>query len=243
MRLAIIIPALLLLTASCKHAGDAFKSYGEEISETRYVGSFDRIYAGEKFDIVLIQDSARAGTVVMTAGENVISGYSSKVVNGELRLVNENKFNWVRKLKVRQSVRVYFSTLNELQISGSARFTSEGIIVNTGTLSIKNGGLEDAVLNVRGDYIYADCTNTGGVELSGSCFLFSASVDDISFVKAPDLDAEKCYISSFSKAASIVNGIKELEVKLYGTGDIYYKSVPSSVFRVELNGSGKIYKY
>lgn len=234
---------LILLMVSCSHAGDAFKSYGPEITESRYTGEFERIQAGEKFDITLVQDTSKAGTVEITAGKNVISGYTSKVINGELKLLNENKFNWVRNLKIRQKVTVYFKTLNELNIGGSAKFVSAGTIVSNSTININHGGLEDADLRIKGDYIYANCTNTGGVILKGSCFLLSASVDDISFVHALELEAEKCFISSFSKEKSLVNGVKELEIKLFGTGDILYKATPSSTFKVEQKGTGRVYLY
>lgn len=243
MKRLVYICLFYAMLSACKQGDDLFTSYGPETTETRQVGEFNKILAGEKFDVILVQDSAKAGTVEMTAGKNVIDGYTSKVSNGELRIANDNKFNWVRKLQVRQRVLVYFRNLDHLQINGSAKFSCRDSIVNTGTIEINHGGLEDADLHIKGDYIYVNGTNTGGVNLSGSCFLLSASIDDISFINAMNLNAEKCYISSFSKDDSYVNGRIDLDIKLYGTGNIYYSRTPLNNFNVISKGTGKVIKF
>lgn len=175
---------LSIVFIGCSQADDLFTSYGEEITVTRKVTDFTKIKAGEKFDILLVQDSAKAGTIELSAGKNVIDGYLTEVNNGELYINNSNKFNWVRKLQIRQKVVVYFKNLEELQINGSAKFSCADTIISKTSITIKHGGLEDADLMIKGDYIFVDCTNTGGVNLSGSCFLLSSSVDDISFVNS-----------------------------------------------------------
>jgi hypothetical protein len=237
------VTTLCLLLLGCGHGMDLFKSYGPEVTETRVCGEFTEISAGEKFDIELVCDTAKAGTFEITAGKNVISGYTGKVVNGELRLLNENKFNWVRKLKVRQRVVVYFKTLNRIQVKGSAKYSSRNIFANTSEFTINHDGLEDADLKINGDYIYANCNNTGGVHLSGKCFLLSATADDISYVNSLQLDAEKCYLSSFSLSDSYLRASKEMAIKLYGAGNVYYTDTPSVSFLVEVSGKGKVIKY
>ncbi len=241
MRKYLLILSIVL--GACQQADDLFTSYGEDITETRKVSDFTKIKAGEKFDIVLVQDSLKAGTVELTAGKNVIDGYLTEVNNGELYINNSNKFNWVRKLQIRQKVVIYFKNLEELQIDGSAKFTSRDTIVSKTSITIKHGGLEDADLTIKGDYIFVDCTNTGGVNLSGSCFLLSSSVDDISYVNSKNLIADKCYINSFSKDDSYVDGNSVMDIKLYGTGNVYYRTGISTSVTIEAKGKGKVIKY
>lgn len=243
MKVPVCLIVLSLLTASCEKAGDLFRSYGPETTETRQIGYFTSINAGEKFDVILVQDSAKAGTAEVTAGKNVISGYTTKVTGDELRIVNENSFNWVRKLNVRQKVVVYFRKLEKIQISGSAKFTCRGKIKSEKEFRVDHGGLEDAEFDVEGDYIFVNATNTGGLVLTGSCYMLSASVDDISFIKSFDLDAEKCYLHSFSRENSYVYGKDVLDIKLYGAGNIYYRQLPSVNFSVEDSGEGSVLKY
>lgn len=231
-----------LFFSNCKHADDLLTSYGNETTETRKVESFDKLLAGEKFDIELVQDSAKAGTIEITAGENVIKGYTTKVSNGELIIANDNKYNWVRKLQVRQKVVVYFETLKNIQINGSAKFTCRDTFVNKNILEINHGGLEDADIKVKGDYVFVNCTNTGGVNLQGSCFLLSASVDDISFINAYKLNAEKAYISSFSKDDSYIFGRKIVDIKLWGTGNIHYKDSSNTTVNIIDTGEGQVIK-
>lgn len=241
MRKYLLILSIVL--GACQQADDLFTSYGEVITVTRKVSDFTKIKAGEKFDIILIQDSLKAGTIELSAGKNVIDGYLTEVNNGELYINNSNKFNWVRKLQIRQKVVVYFKDLEVLQIDGSAKFTSQDTIVSKTSITIKHGGLEDADLTIKGDYIFVDCTNTGGVNLSGSCFLLSSSVDDISFVNSKNLIADKCYINSFSKDDSYVDGNSVMDIKLYGTGNVYYRTGISTSITIEAKGTGKVIKY
>lgn len=235
----------IAVLSGCSHIGDLVTSYGSDTTVTRHVDDFTKITAGEKFDIFLIQDSAKAGTIEVTAGKNVIEGYTTEVVDGELHIKNKNKFNWVRKLKVRQKVVVYFKMLEKLQINGSAKFTSLDTIRggSGSTFRISHGGLEDAHLIVKHDYIYADCTNTGGVFVSGNCFLFSGSVDDISFLDTRNLVAQKAYISSYSRVDSHIDATNELGIKLFGVGSIYYHNTPSGLLDVEDKGEGQVIKY
>lgn len=241
MRKYLLILSIVL--GACQQVDDLFTSYGEVITVTRKVSDFTKIKAGEKFDIILIQDSLKAGTIELSAGKNVIDGYLTEVNNGELYINNSNKFNWVRKLQIRQKVVVYFKDLEVLQIDGSAKFTSQDTIVSKTSITIKHGGLEDADLTIKGDYIFVDCTNTGGVNLSGSCFLLSSSVDDISFVNSKNLIADKCYINSFSKDDSYVDGNSVMDIKLYGTGNVYYRTGISTSVTIEAKGTGKVIKY
>ncbi len=234
---------LSIVFIGCSQADDLFTSYGEEITVTRKVTDFTKIKAGEKFDILLVQDSTKAGTIELSAGKNVIDGYLTEVNNGELYINNSNKFNWVRKLQIRQKVVVYFKNLEELQINGSAKFSCADTINSKTSITIKHGGLEDADLMIKGDYIFVDCTNTGGVNLSGSCFLLSSSVDDISFVNSKNLVADKCYINSFSKDDSYVDGNSVMDIKLYGTGNVYYRTGNSATLTIEAKGTGKVLKY
>jgi len=243
MKTLTLILGLSLMLTACKQGDDLFTSYGEEITVSRKVGDFTKIKAGEKFDIILVQDSAKAGDIELTAGKNVIDGYLTEVNNGELYINNSNKFNWVRKLQIRQKVVVYFKDLEELQINGSAKFTSADTIISKTRITVKHGGLEDADLIVKGDYIFVDCTNTGGVNLSGSCFLLSASVDDISFVNSKNLIADKCYLNSFSKDDSYVDGISVVDIKLYGTGNVYYRTGLNTSVSIDAKGKGKVIKY
>lgn len=243
MKTTQLIVTLSLFLMACKQGNDLFTSYGEEITVSRKVDEFTKIKAGEKFDILLVQDSARAGEIELTAGKNVIDGYLTEVNNGELYINNSNQFNWVRKLQIRQKVVVYFKNLEEMQINGSAKFSSVDTIFSKTSINIKHGGLEDADLLVKGDYIFVDCTNTGGVNLSGSCFLLSASVDDISFVNSKNLVADKCYLNSFSKDDSYVDGNSVLDIKLYGTGNVYYRTGINTSVSIDAKGKGKVIKY
>jgi hypothetical protein len=235
----IFLCSLLCLTA-CKRAGDLFTSYGKEVTKTRLVGEYTGLEVGEKFDVLLIQDSALAGRIDITAGEHVIDGYTTEVKNGTLYIQNSNQYNWVRKLQVRQKVVLYLKQLNDINIKGSAKISSQDTLINTSELRIQHNGLEDAHLMVKGDYVFIDAYNTGGVVMAGKCFMLSASADDISYIDARYLNAEKCYMVSFSKDDSYVFGRSVLDLQLRGTGNLYYKDSSFTQTQFKDLGEGKI---
>jgi hypothetical protein len=72
--------------------------------------------------------------------------------------------------------------------------------------------------------------------------LFSASVDDISFVNAFNLNAEKTYISSFSKDDSYIFGRNIVDIKLWGTGNIHYKDSSNTTVKIIDTGEGQVIK-
>jgi len=242
MKQIIYILSLVVLLGACKRAEDLVTSYGKEVEQTRQVGNFRAISAGEKFDIVLIQDSALDGTVKMTAGSHVIDGYVSEVRNGVLVLENINKYNWVRKLKVRQKAVIYFKKLDSLSVRGSAKFTSGSAIVQKNELKIIHNGLEDLELTIFTNDINVRGDNTGGIILHGKCNIYRGNADDISFVDNRDLVSDDTYFNSFSQEDSYVNAKNILGLKVFGNGNIYYFNTPSNTSSFERFGKGEIIK-
>ncbi len=235
---------LLLISLSftaCKRADDLFKSYGKETTKTRQVGNFNKLVVGEKFDLELVQDSTKNGRIEITAGANVIDGYTTEIVNNELQITNKNLFNWVRKLKVRQKVVVYFKILDEIQINGSARVWSRDTIQQK-TMAISHDGLENAEFTVLINNLSFKGTNTGGLIFKGRSYIFSASVDNISFVNTKDMRTDDTYITSFSKADSYVDADKKLYITVFGSGNLYYSITPSDTLDLNQMGEGKIFK-
>lgn len=244
MRILIYIMTVALCCISCENLDDMFKSYGPETTETRQVASFRVISAGEKFDIELKQDSAKDGMIEMTAGRNVISGYTTTVKDGVLLIENSNKFNWVRKLKVRQKVVVYFRQLDSLNVRGSAKFTAYDTIRQKNQLMIIHNGLEDIELNIVTNDINVRGENTGGIILRGKCNIFRGNADDISFIDNRDLITDDTYFTSFSMEDSHVDAKNILGLKVYGEGNIYYSLTPSNSIssNFEQFGKGRIIK-
>ena len=236
----LITLSIILSIAACKRPGDLFKSYGDDVTKIRQVNAYDGLEVGEKFDVVLVQDSTQDGRIEITAGEHVIDGYTTEVKNGTLYIQNSNQFNWVRKLQIRQKVVLYFKDLNHINIKGSAKITCKDTLVNPHELRIQHNGLEDAHFTVKGDYVFIDGYNTGGVVMAGKCFMLSASADDISYIDARDLYADKCYMVSFSKDDSYVFGHSVLDLQLRGTGNLYYKASSTTQTSFKDLGDGNI---
>ena len=193
----LVLGCMLIFFSNCNTAEDIITSYGKEITVKRQIGSFSSMIAGEKFDIELRQDSTKEGELEMTAGENVIDGYVTEIKNGELMIENRNKFNLVRNLKVRQKVVVYFKTINKIQINGSAKFTCKDTIKQK-VFSLSHDGLENAEFTVLINNLDFKGTNTGGVILKGRSYIFSVSVDNLSFLDSKGMRTDYCQRNCFN---------------------------------------------
>ncbi len=239
MRVGALILIIISLLSSCEHASDIIKSYGAETTVERKIGSFNELEVGEKFDIELVQDSALEGTLYLTAGKNVINGFTTKVENGILKIKNDNKFNWVRNLKVRQKIVLYYSNINKIQIYGAAKIWNNDTM-KLNDLIILHAGTEDINLNIKIGNLNFSGSEVGGGIFTGTAYLFSASVDNLSYVNSTQLINDDTYLTSFSRRDSYVKARKKLMLDLYGYGNIYYKLNPIDWLKTNDLGKGEI---
>ncbi|MBC7425149.1 MAG: DUF2807 domain-containing protein [Bacteroidia bacterium] len=229
---------IFLSGCSKDHLFDAFKSAGPDASITRKTESFTQIRVGEKFDVLLVQDTIEK--VIITAGEHIVNGFSSEVKDGKLIVKNGNKANWVRHLKVRHKVEIHFIKIDKIEIEGAAHFTNKDTIVLP-VLDIQHNGVEDAEFNIRINNFTCSGKKTGGIKLNGSAIIFSCSFEELSYFNGRDLYISDGYLTNYSVTPSYIYAEKKLELMNYGSGNIYYLNQPVS-FDSKIFGTGQIIK-
>jgi hypothetical protein len=116
MKIQVLISAtiLCLLTACEKqNRDDCLTGAGDEKVEIRQLPPFNSIFAEDRVNLEFRNDTAYR--VEVTFGENIIKHVRTEVVDGELRIGNAARCNWVRDLSVKPRAVIYspgFSQFN-----------------------------------------------------------------------------------------------------------------------------------
>ena len=242
----LLLPGMILLAlvtgfSSCSKSGDCFKGTGNVIKETRIVSDFDTLVAGENIDIILTQDTVNS--VVVEAGEKIISGITTKVTDRQLEIGNTNSCNWVRSYDKPLNVYVHVKNLRKIY------YLSAGNISTTNTLTPESfmldvwGGCGSIALtlNVNTGYIY-EHLGTADITISGKVLINSVVASDFGFLQLKDLQSDYCYVSNTGTNDCYVNVTKYLDAKIRSIGNIYYTGKPDTV-NCYISGTGQLIEF
>lgn len=231
MRWTLII-LLSLLVFSCKKAEDrrCFKSVGKEVTIERNVDSFDKIYVGPNMKITLVQDSL--DKVVITGGDNLVNFISSDVVDGQLRIENNNTCNFLRSYKHEVSVEIHFTSLKEFYFEGTKPVNCIGTIKSNNLIVVIRDGAGAVNLNVDCGNLNVTVTNGwGNFEVSGTTVNLHLDIRSNGFGNTNNLVAtQDVNVSSDSGGVIQVNAEGAvLKAQTSSSGDIWYVGTPSDI--------------
>lgn len=243
MRFKLSITLLLVFTLiGCKkhQLNDCFSSAGEDSEETRSLGSFDKIWVGDKLEVVLFQDTSGPEKMVIKGGENLFEGIVTTIENGELRIDNQNICNFVRSYKKKLVVEIYLKSLSRIEVATAANVRCNDTIV-TPYLNILHHSMGDMNLNIIADEIFVQSLNGAGTIINGKVGVIKASVEGISFLDCRNCDCNSVFVDTHSPLDCFINANDIIFVKIYNSGNIYYVKEPSTQKEVnEKTGEGEL---
>ncbi len=230
---------MVLFTISCGKEGRCIAAFGDTASEFRELTGIKSIKVGEKFDVVLTCDSAEKEGIKIQYSEKLIDGVSATIENGQLILIDENRCNWLRNLQVRIPVKVNVRSLESIHLEGSATIDCRDTIPGT-ELRVMHNSV--GLLRMLGRYgnIYGQSMNTGGAVLAGKGGIFSWSNENGSWVDARNLRAEDAYLFHYTQRDCYLQGRLIMDIKIYGSGNVYYKYPPQVRLSKEEKGEGRL---
>lgn len=191
-------------------------------------------------DVIFTQSNTYSLSV--TCGSNIIDGIKTRVEGNTLYIRNKNKCNWLRDFNNQFTVRVSGPNLNLLTTTGSGNFTNTDTLTTdqikieskdgSGNINVivKNSLLEAAVHTGPADIIISGFTNSFGAYSAGT-----------GYIRASGLTSTYAWATNLGTADVQLHVDKELSVKIYHTGDIYYSGNPYSILKT-ITGSGKLIK-
>ncbi|MEI6883872.1 MAG: DUF2807 domain-containing protein [Bacteroidota bacterium] len=230
-----LLPGLLVLY-SCNKTGKCFSNSGTVIQEVRPVSQIDSIDLGDNVNLVLTQDSVDRITV--EAGNNIISGITTEIVNHQLLIRNLNTCNWMRSYDKPLNVYVSVRRLWKLY------YNAAGNVSSTNTLSTDSVKLEvwggcgtiDLSLNCNKGWFVMNM-GTADYQLHGRCDIADFYLNDMGLIQAKDLKTRYCAVKSSGTNNCYVNVSVILYAIIQDIGSVYYTGDPGSVGG-KITGSG-----
>ncbi len=237
---------ILGLFSSCRKDqwNDCVQSTGDDITVSRPLEAFTKLYIGDKYDIVLIQDTTLPEQLTITAGRHIINQINSKIKNNTLTIENKNTCNFVRSYdrKITLEIRVRF--LDDIQIYSIANIKSlDTLHFELRTVKLKNFGLGDVDLKINAGILDVQTMNSGNIFLEGFANILSCSIEEITVLDARKLLCDDIYIDSHTPLDCFVNPKNKLSVKIFNKGNVFYVSEP--LVKKELtshSGKGQLLK-
>lgn len=217
------------------------KKAGKTTTITRFIGTFNAIETGEKFDLILMQDTNQAEFAQITYGENLLPSIETKVENGTLFFRDNNKFNWVRKLDMRVKVLLNIHDINKLTVKDASSINCKDTL-RIKRLNYNISSVDDANLLIDCGFMDGSLGNSSKTTIHGRCSLLALSADDASSLDAINAIIGDCYLFYFSPLESYVDAKYILSVEIYGRGNVHYKSTPIISLKKVETGSGKLIK-
>ena len=210
MKKGIILLAAVFIIMGC--SGDRIVGSGDITSEFRDVSYFNRVSSEGVFEVHITKGNTQS--VEITADDNIMSKVRTEVSGEKLTLrLKDGSYS-----NVHLSANITVLDLSSVSNSGSGDIH---VYENTGeeTVNVINSGSGD--IYVEGSSEELNIDNEG----SGDILAF-------------DSPAEDCSIDNVGSGDIEVTCTGTLDVKIEGSGSVYYRGSPS--INVSITGSGKV---
>ncbi len=233
----------VVFSNSCRKENmcDCFKSAGSATYEYRNLRDFAKLYVSDNVNVYITQDSIFE--VKVEGGEHLLPLIKTEVVDGELRISNHNKCNWVRSYK-KSIIDVYVKMPRPKLITSY----TVGEIKSLNTITIDtieyysmNAGNISLMLNTT--KITGHMLDAGDVTLSGTTWEHATWGIGNGILHCENLNTGYTWITTGRTGDSYVNATSLLIAYLRSSGNVYYHGSPPQVQLNQHVGSGQLIPY
>lgn len=207
--------------------------------ETRNVGSFDEIIMRVSGKVLVTQGDK--DEVILEGDDELLEDIETEVRGGRLNIKNK-RARWWSNNNSRGRLTVYI-TVKKLRgafINGSGDIISQNTL-KTDDFIASISGSGDIELDLEADYTEAKISGSGNIELSGKSDKVKLSISGSGKYLAEKLIAGDYKVSMSGSGRGSINVTGDLDVRISGSGKIYYMGKPSSV-NTSVSGSGSVKK-
>jgi hypothetical protein len=209
-----------------------FSFFSANAQQTRSVGDFNGIKAGDAFTIVISQSDEN--TVKVDAPDNIQSQIKTEVKDGVLTISGEGNIKADKPIIITIGIK----SLTSLDVSGSADVKTENQLT-CDKLTIESNGAGDVHLDIKANEIKTQISGAGDITLKGTSQQLDATVSGAGTLKASNLEANKIKVKVSGAGDAKVNAIQGLDADVSGAGSIIYKGNPADR-NVNITGAGSV---
>ncbi len=203
-----------------------------EAQQTRTVGDFTGIKAGDAFNITISQSDANS--LKVNAPENIQAQIKTEVKDGILIISTEGNIKDADDISISISVK----SLTSLDVSGASDVKSENQLT-CDKLNIITNGAGDIHLDLKANDIKTDISGAGDVTLKGTTQSLDATISGAGDLKASNLEATKIKAKVSGAGDAKVFAVQSLDADVSGAGSIIYKGNPTDR-NVNISGAGSV---
>lgn len=243
MKLLNLILLCFLISACAKEQmNDCFTPLGEVVTVTRQLQDFEQIKGSDVIEVILIQDSSRAGEVEIIAPENLIPQIKTEVEDAVLHLRNTNTCNFVRSYNYTIVVKAYFKQLSQLVAESASKFTSHDTLYLQ-NLRFINNALSTSIILLNADEVFIQSKNSSETILKGRAKVLKGTIEEVSNLEARTLVSDEVLIDTHTPYDCFIQAQKGIYVNIYNSGNIFYLEEPTEYKLVGTNrGGGRLQK-
>ncbi len=226
---ALLLPGLLLLSASCD---TGISGNGQVAERTEEVSGFSRVVISGNFDVHLRQGDRPELRFEMD--ENLFD--ILEVRESGRTLTIETTVNILRARK--KSVYLTVKDLEKLDLSGAVNIDGNGTI-ETGSLSIYSAGAVRIDLVLQADRLRLDLSGASDCNLQGKTDELEVSLTGAGDLHAIDLFARVVNLDLSGAGHARVYASEKLDVDISGVGSVRYRGDPAHVNK-NISGLGSL---
>lgn len=240
-----IIFLFLIVLFSCdsENANDCFQTSGNTITKEFQVVNFNKINISQGIELIIKEGTETK--VIVESGQNLMSGITAEVSEGQLFLRNSNGCNLVRDYN---NTKVYVTTPTLVNVYSASQFAvkSDGILtfpvltLQSGMFSNTASGTFELEVNLFS--LTIEDNKASFFKISGKAINLSVNFyDGNARFDGSDLVSNEVLCFQRSSNDIIVNPINKISGTIYSTGNIVLKNTPLTIEVTQLYQGHLVY--
>jgi len=219
----------VLLLSSCS-GFDCIDGSGNQVTESREIGTFNQIETSGSLKIILSQDSI--SSVRILADDNIQKEIRTRLSGSTLKIDFEGNFCDPGPITIYLGSKDF----QKIESSGSVEILSEGKL-SLNDLDLNLRGSSKVMLDLNIKSLFTSTSGSSEIVLKGQAGSHDLEMTGSSSVEALDFIVGDYRISSTGASKSRINVLNTLEVNSTGASDVEYRGKPSKVEKYESGAS------
>jgi len=219
------------------HSKEKLYGNGQITTQERKMATYDKITVTGPFEVQIMDGNAT--TIQLTADENLLQAIDTYVKSGKLVIRTHPDFDIKEYTKL--LVKVPASYLSRISLTGSGKIYNQNPFDwNNIKLVLTGSGNMD--FQVDNHHTEVSLTGSGNITMSGKTDELEISVTGSGNIDAKRLLALYGKVSITGSGDAFVQVSERLNIKIFGSGDVYYYGEPQNLKTKSFGTGESIFK-
>ncbi|HSK14209.1 MAG TPA: head GIN domain-containing protein [Phnomibacter sp.] len=235
MRSLIIFFFLVLMGISCRDVFQRVQGNGDIESKSFAFDDFEKVEVSGSFKVKIIpSDEHRA---VITTDENLLQYIRIDRDGDRLKIRTRNNANLKPSRDI--NIEVYMTRVAKIELAGSGDIVSQSVLEHPDRLEVTIAGSGDANIDVKSPEIKSSIAGSGKIIIRGKTRDLNLRIAGSGDFLGEELMCETAELSIAGSGNARVFASVDLNVKIAGSGNVYYAGAPQNIKR-SIAGAGVI---